>query len=112
MSEPWRPHGGQKKAVKFLLENAVAALLADPGVGKTSCVYAAFRFLKRRGLAGRMIVVAPLRPARLVWPAEREKWKDFADLRVAVLHGKDKDVRTHGRKGKAVAVAPVAGGCD
>ena len=91
MSEPWRPHAGQKKAVKFLLEHAAAALLADPGVGKTSCVYAAFRFLKRRGLAERMLVVAPLRPARLVWPAEREKWKDFADLRVAVLHGKDKD---------------------
>jgi hypothetical protein len=28
----------------------------------------------------------------------------------AEVHGKDKDVRTHGRKGKAVAVAPVAGG--
>ena len=92
MSEPWRPHKGQKKAVKFLLEHAVAALLlADPGVGKTSCVYAAFRYLKRRGMAERMLVVAPLRPAQLVWPAEQQKWNDFADLRVAVLHGKGKD---------------------
>lgn len=95
MSEPWRPHAGQKKAVKFLLEHAAAALLADPGVGKTSAVYAAFSFLKKRGLAAKMLVIAPLRPAQLVWPAEREKWKDFGHLRVVVLHGPKKDALLH-----------------
>mgnify|MGYP003509014401 CR=1 FL=1 len=30
-SVAWQPHGYQKKAVKFLLEHACAALLLDPG---------------------------------------------------------------------------------
>jgi SNF2 family DNA or RNA helicase len=38
-----------------------------------------------------MLVIAPLRPALLVWPAEARKWADFAHLRVEVLHGPDKD---------------------
>jgi SNF2 family DNA or RNA helicase len=91
MAEPWHPHAGQKKAVKFLLEHAAAGLFADPGVGKTSAVYAAFSFLKKRKIANRMLVIAPLRPCQMVWPAEREKWSDFAHLSVEVLHGPGKD---------------------
>lgn len=30
-SVAWNPHGYQKKAVKFLLEHAAAALFLDPG---------------------------------------------------------------------------------
>ena len=46
-----------------------------------------------------MLVVAPLRVARQTWPAEVAKWEDFADLRVAVLHGKDKEKKL--REGQA-----------
>lgn len=95
MSEPWHPHAGQKKAVKFLLEHACAALFADPGTGKTSAVYAAFKMLKKRGLAEKMLVVAPLKPCWLVWPLEQQKWADFTDLRVEVLHGSKKDAALH-----------------
>jgi SNF2 family DNA or RNA helicase len=87
---PWTPHKGQKLGVKFLLEHAAAALLADPGVGKTSMVLAAFAFLKKRKLANKMLVIAPLKPVWLVWPYEVLKWKDFFHLRVEVLHGPDK----------------------
>jgi hypothetical protein len=34
-----------------------------------------------------MLVIAPLRPARLVWPAEVAKWADFAHLRVSLVLG-------------------------
>lgn len=95
MSIPWHPHSGQKKAVKFLLEHAAAALLADPGVGKTSSVYAAFKMLKKRKLANKMLVIAPLKPAYLVWPPEKDKWTDFEHLRVEVLHGPKKDEALH-----------------
>lgn len=30
-SQPWKPHGYQKKAVRFLLEHQSAALFLDPG---------------------------------------------------------------------------------
>ena len=38
-----------------------------------------------------MLVIAPLNPARLVWPAEAKKWLEFKDLRVELLHGSDKE---------------------
>lgn len=88
---PWRPHAGQKKALKFILEHAAAGLFASPGTGKTSVIYAGFTFLKARGIANKMLVIAPLRPAQLVWPAEARKWSDFHHLRVVVLHGPKKD---------------------
>lgn len=89
--KPWTPHAYQKKAVKFAVEHQAAALLLDPGLGKTSITYAAFTFLQKRKLARRMLVVAPLRPCYLVWPAEAKEWQDFQHLRVAVLHGRDKE---------------------
>lgn len=36
------------------------------------------------------LVIAPLRPAKLVWPAERDKWEDFKGLSIGVLHGDKK----------------------
>ncbi len=90
MAISWKPHAFQKTAVKFLLEHGAAGLFLDPGLGKTSITFAAFKVLKTEGLAERLLVVTPLRPAYLVWPAEAEKWAEFADLRVVVLHGKTK----------------------
>lgn len=83
-------HGYQKKGVKFLLEHGAAALLFDPGMGKTAIVLKAFSALLKAKTARKMLVIAPLRVAQLVWPAEPLEWEDFKDLRVAVLHGKHK----------------------
>jgi SNF2 family DNA or RNA helicase len=93
LSRPWKPDAGQKKGAKFLIEHACAGLFADPGVGKTSITYAAFSFLKKRGVASKMLVIAPLRPAYSVWPGEVEKWTDFHGLRVVLLHGPQKEAR-------------------
>lgn len=88
---PWNPHAYQKKGVKWLLEQAAAALFLDPGMGKTSITLAAIKFLKKRGMLGKVLVIAPLRPCYEVWPKEVEKWTDFTGLTVELLHGKDKD---------------------
>lgn len=37
------------------------------------------------------LVFAPLRPVYSVWPEEKEKWEDFKDFSVGILHGDDKD---------------------
>jgi len=89
--EPWRPDKDQLKGVRFLLEHACAGLLADPGVGKTSITLAAFKWLKDRKMARRMLVIAPLRPAHSVWPGELTKWLDFRGMTYTVLHGDKKD---------------------
>lgn len=88
----WTPHGYQKRAVKFLLEHGAAALLLDPGMGKTSVVLKAFDALRKAKVARKMLVIAPLRVCQLVWPAEPKEWKDFEHLTVGLLHGKDKDL--------------------
>lgn len=89
--KPWTPHGYMKKAVKFLLEHACAALFLDPGLGKTSITLAAIMMLIKRKLIGKVLVVAPLRVAGSTWPREIEKWTDFRGLRYVVLHGPKKE---------------------
>ncbi|TXH54322.1 MAG: DEAD/DEAH box helicase [Desulfurellales bacterium] len=89
--EKWSPHDYQRKAVKWLLEHGVAALFLDPGLGKTSITLAAFSFLKKKGVASKALVIAPLRVAHQVWPAEVARWADFAHLKIVVLHGPKKE---------------------
>lgn len=91
LSKLWKPHKYQKKAVKFLLAHEAAALLLDPGLGKTSITYAAQKVLQNRGLSKGMLVLAPLRPVYSVWPQQKEEWKDFSGFKVGILHGDDKD---------------------
>ena len=45
------------------------------------------RRLKRRGMLGRVILVAPLRVCYNVWPDEIAKWSDFNGLTYAIVHG-------------------------
>lgn len=89
--QPWQPHNYQKKAVKFLLEHACAALFLDPGLGKTSITMAAIKILKKKGLFERALLIAPLRVCHLVWPKEMQKWEDFNGLKMVVLHGPNKE---------------------
>lgn len=86
----WTPHNYQKQAVKFLLEHAAAALFLDPGLGKTSITLAAIKLLKKKKVLSKVLLVAPLRVCHSVWPNEVNKWKDFNQLKVAVLHGPNK----------------------
>lgn len=86
----WEPHEYQKEAVKFLISKGSCALWLDPGLGKTAVVLSAFRALKSKGIAKKMLVLAPLRPVHAVWPTEVKKWEQFSDYSVGVLHGGNK----------------------
>jgi SNF2 family DNA or RNA helicase len=88
-------HGYQRRAVKFLLEHGAAALLLDPGMGKTSAVLKALDALIKAKVSRKTLVIAPLRVAQLVWPEEPGEWSVLAHLRVAVLHGKHKEAALH-----------------
>lgn len=86
----WKPTAYMKRAMQWILEHPAAGLFLDPGLRKTSITLGAFRLLRKAGMVRRMLVVAPIRVAYNVWPAEIEKWLQFEDLNVVVLHGKDK----------------------
>lgn len=79
----------QAGGVAHLLRQPYGGLLMDPGTGKTLTVLSAFNELKRRKLVDSLLVVAPLRVAYEVWPAEIKKWG--FDFDCTVLHGSNKD---------------------
>jgi SNF2 family DNA or RNA helicase len=85
------PHPYQRQAIEFMINKATAGLFLDPGLGKTSITLAAFKLLRKKCGIRKMLVVAPLRVAHSVWPKEIERWDDFSHLKIAVLHGPDKD---------------------
>lgn len=89
-AEKWIPHTYMKRAVKFLLERACGGLFMRPGLGKTSIVLATLKVLRKEKLTRRTLVIAPLRVCYSVWPEEVKKWSDFSDMKVAVLHGKNR----------------------
>ena len=76
-------------------ENAIAkvcctegfALLLDPGMGKTAITLAAICVLQHHKEIEAALVVVPLRPLYLTWPAEIAKWDQFKHLKVSIVHG-------------------------
>lgn len=90
----WHPHEYQSTAERFVYRNTVAkghpygaALLLDPGLGKTSICLQVIKTLKTFGLLRRVLVVAPKRVCTEVWPAEKEEWSNFSDLTMGVAVG-------------------------
>lgn len=89
----YNPHDYQQLGIQTLLEQQTTGLLLKPGLGKTSTVLASRVLLKEQRLTKGLLVIAPLRPAYLVWPKEAQKWDDFHGLSLTVLHGPDKGKR-------------------
>jgi SNF2 family DNA or RNA helicase len=94
---PFTPHPYQQDAIRLLITHGAAGLLLDPGLGKTSITLAASKILLDKKLVKGVLVIAPLRPAKVTWPEERTKWTQFNDLDMIILHGKDKDKRLEER---------------
>ncbi len=90
-AKTWKPHPYQGRGLKFILQNGYAGLLLDPGMGKTSISLAMAKVLLQKKLIRRVLVIAPLRACYDTWPAEVCEWLDFKEMRVALLHGADKE---------------------
>lgn len=89
MTVTLEPSYWQVEAIRHLLRTPEGGLLMDPGTRKTSCVLSAFHLLRKKKLADKMLVLAPLRACYSVWPAEVEKWN--FPFKVSVLHGNKKE---------------------
>jgi len=86
MSKLWIPHKYQQDTEDFAIDKSYAGLLLDPGLGKTSISLNMLNKLKRKTL-----VIAPLRVCHLVWPNETKKWTNFNNIKIAVMHGAEKE---------------------
>jgi SNF2 family DNA or RNA helicase len=87
----FQPHEYQQFAIDFILQHPVSAVFLDCGLGKTVITLTAIRQLLQAGDVHRVLVVAPLRVAREVWPAEVSKWDHLRDLKIAVAVGSPKE---------------------
>ena len=91
----WVPHEYQQTAEKFIYRNTIAAqqrpcgaaLLLDPGLGKTSICLQAISSLRQMQYIRRALVIAPKRVAIKVWPGELQEWENFRHLSMGVAVG-------------------------
>lgn len=83
----YSPYPFQAKAINMVCTNPGSALLLDPGMGKTSITLAAITVLQHHKAIKAALVIAPIRPMYLTWPAEVKKWEQFSHLRLSIVHG-------------------------
>jgi hypothetical protein len=83
LSRDFTPKPYQGVALDFLKATPRANLFADMGLGKTAVVLS---LIREFGLDD-VLVVAPLRVAKCVWPAEQHKWNQFQGLGVEWIGG-------------------------
>ncbi len=87
MLTPQQLHPYQWTAINYLVEHPRAALYLDPGLGKTIAVLTAHQYRRQQGVAGPLLVVAPLRVALGVWAQEAAKWSHTQGLKVNLVLG-------------------------
>lgn len=80
----YKPFAHQRATSAFLTTNPWSFCLSGMGSGKTISVLWAFHYLRSRGLAHRMLVVAPLSTLQRTW--SDEVFQHFPELTCAVLH--------------------------
>lgn len=85
-------HDYQRYAVEFVETHAVALLILTMGLGKTIISLTAIVDLLFDSFESRkVLIIAPLRVARDVWPQEKDQWEHTKDLRMSVMTGSCKE---------------------
>ena len=82
-------HAYQLHAVEYIKRTPHSALWLDMGLGKTVITLTALADLLDECISRRVLVIAPLRVARSVWPVEGERWSHLgaANLQVQQILG-------------------------
>lgn len=84
-------HEYQELAIDFLYEHDNALAIMPTGSGKTACVLTALQEMMDVGIVKRPLIVAPIRVAQLVWPAELDEWEHMHDTDMVYMAGAPKD---------------------
>ncbi len=84
----YRPYYYQEYAENFILDHPEACLLLDMGMGKTVISLTAIdKLLYDYFAVRRVLVIAPLKPAKETWPTEAAKWDHLKHLKTAMVLG-------------------------
>jgi SNF2 family DNA or RNA helicase len=82
------PFAIQKTTAALATSNTRAYVLNDMGTGKTRAAIWSWHFLHKAGVAGKLLVVAPLSTLKFVW--QREVSSTLPGVKSVVLHGSKK----------------------
>ena len=84
-------HEYQNYCVEFLKTHREAMLILEMGLGKSAVTLTAILDLMFDSFdVGKVLVIAPLRVAKTVWPEERDTWEHANFLRMSVMVGSAK----------------------
>ena len=84
-------HEYQNYCVEFLKTHREAMLILEMGLGKSAISLTAVLDLMFDSFdVGKVLVIAPLRVAKTVWPEERDTWEHANFLRMSVMVGSAK----------------------
>ena len=67
------PHKYQSYATDFIINNPIAAVFLEMGLGKSVITLTAMKKLFETNTICKVLVIAPLRVARDTWPQEIKK---------------------------------------
>ena len=85
------PHSYQEYAIKRVIENEACGLFIDMGLGKTVVTLTAINELMYDYYEiSRVLVIAPLRVAKMTWSQEIDKWDHLMHLRTSKVLGDEK----------------------
>jgi len=96
------PHKYQSYATDFIINNPIAAVFLEMGLGKSVITLTAMKKLFETDTVCKVLVIAPLRVARDMWPAEIKKWDHLKGMKYAVAVGTETE-----RKAAILRNAPV-----
>ena len=86
-----RPAQYQQDVATFIFERDASLIFARPGTGKTLATLLAIKDWISEKVAKRVLIVAPLRVAKLVWGAENQKWHIGLSMSLVTGEMKPKD---------------------
>ena len=88
----FKPHDYQKYATEFIESHPIAALRLQMGLGKTVCTLTAMEHLRYYTFeVSKVLIVAPLRVAKVTWSDEIDKWDHLSHLTYSVAVGSEKE---------------------
>lgn len=88
----YEPYQYQAFAEKFVLEQDAAGLFLDMGLGKTAVTLSACEKLLRDSFdVDKLLVIAPLLPAKETWPDELAKWDHLEGLTYSLVVGSEQE---------------------
>ena len=88
----FKPRDYQKYAIEFIESHPIAAVILQMGLGKTVCTLTAIEHLMYDTFeVSKVLIVAPLRVAKVTWSDEIDKWDHLSHLTYSVAVGSEKE---------------------